>query len=90
MDILLKVEDSFNNKEIAQYQDIVDQFKYLRELADQINIDQSDRIRDGSSKTRLSILFYAIIGDCLMLSKQNIKLFEIFNESFSFNKKLSE
>ena len=87
MDILIKVEDSFNNKEIADYQEIVDQFQYLRELADKINMEQSDRIRNGTSKTRLSILFYAIIGDCLMLSKQNIKLFEIFNESFSFNKK---
>jgi len=88
MDILLKVENSFNNKEIANYQNIIDQFKHLRELADQFNNGQSERIRNGTSKTRLSILYYAIIGNCLMLSKQNIKLFEIFNESFNVKEHL--
>jgi len=85
MEILLKVENSFSKNEIADYQNIIDQFEYLRELAEQFNKDQSERIRSGASKTRLSILYYAIIGNCLMLSKQNIKLFEIFNESFTFN-----
>lgn len=85
MDILLKVENSFKNKEISNYENIVDQFKYMRELADQFNKNQMERIRSDASKTRLSILFYAITGNCLMLSKQNIKLFDIFNESFQLN-----
>ena len=59
-------------------------------MADQINVDQIQRIRDDSSKTRLSILFYAIVGDCLMLAKQNIKLMEILNESFSLDNQLSK
>lgn len=90
LDILLKVENSFKKKEITDYQNIVDQYHYMREIAEQINLDQIQRIRDDSSKTRLSILFYAIVGDCLMLAKQNIKLLEIFNESFKMDKKLSE
>ena len=90
LDILLKVENSFRIKEISDYQNIVDQYHYMREMADQINIAQIQRIRDDSSKTRLSILFYAIVGSCLMLAKQNIKLLEIFNESFKFDKQLSE
>ena len=69
---------------------IIDQYKYLRELANQFHHDQSERIRNDESKTRLSILFYAIVGNCLMMTKQNIKLLEIFNESFQFDKKLSQ
>jgi Na+/phosphate symporter len=90
LDILLKVENSFRKKDISDYQNIVDQYHYMREMADQFNVEQIQRIRDDSSKTRLSILFYAIVGDCLMLAKQNIKLLEIFNESFKFDKQLSE
>ena len=55
----------------------------LRALARKLNKRQSARIRDDSSKTRLSILFYAIIGNAMMISKQNLRLLEIFNESFS-------
>ncbi len=38
----------------------------------------------------LDILFYAIVRDRLMLAKQNIKLLEIFNESFKLDKQLSQ
>ena len=89
LDILLKVENAFKNKELIDYQNIVDQYRYMREMANHMHADQIQRICDDSSKTRLSILFYAIVGDCLMLAKQNIKLLEIFNESFQLDKQLS-
>jgi len=89
LDIILKAETSFNQKEIVDYQNIVEQYLYMRKLADQFNQNQIERIRTDTSKTRLSILFYAIVGNCIMIGKQNIKLLEIFNESFKFDKKLS-
>ncbi len=89
-DIILKAETSFHQKEIVDYQNIVDQYLYMRRLADQFNLNQIERIRTDTSKTRLSILFYAIVGNCIMIGKQNIKLLEIFNESFKFDKELSE
>jgi len=89
LDIILKAETSFNRKEIVDYQNIVDQYLYMRNLADQFNVNQIERIRTEASKTRLSILFYAIVGNCIMIGKQNIKLLEIFNESFKFDKNLS-
>ncbi len=55
----------------------------LRNLAKKLNEKQVGRIQDDSSKTRLSILYYAIIGNAMMLSKQSLRLLEIFNESFS-------
>ncbi|MCG6882099.1 MAG: inorganic phosphate transporter [Deltaproteobacteria bacterium] len=89
LDIILKAETSFNGKEIVDYQNIVDQYLYMRKLADQFNQNQIGRIRSDTSKTRLSILYYAIVGNCIMIGKQNIKLLEIFNESFKFDKQLS-
>ena len=89
LDIILKAETSFNRKEIVDYQNIVEQYLYMRKLADQFNQNQIERIRTDTSKTRLSILYYAIVGNCIMIGKQNIKLLEIFNESFKFDKQLS-
>jgi phosphate/sulfate permease len=80
--IFLRVETALSKKEIVDCHDIGEQFHYLRELVDDFNSNQIERIRDDSSKTRLSILFYAISGNCVMMAKQNIKLLEIFNEAF--------
>jgi len=87
--IILDVETAFRNKEIVDCQEAVEQFHYLRELVDDFNENQIKRIRDDSSKTRLSILFYAISGNCVMMAKQNVKLLDIFNESFKLNQKCS-
>jgi len=90
LEILAKVEDCFNKKQIVDYQNIIDLYQHIRELADEFNQVQIERIRNDTPKTRLSILYYGIMGNCLMLTKQNIKLLEIFNESFQFDKRLSE
>ncbi len=90
MDILAMAEKDFRTKDITDYAKIMDQYNALKTMADAFNQDQIQRIRDDSSKTRLSILFYAIVGNCIMLSKQNIKLLEILNESFRFKKALPE
>ena len=90
LNILEKVENAFNQKEIVDYQNIVDLYQHIRDLADEFNTVQIERIRNDTSKTRLSLLYYAILGNCLMLTKQNIKLLEIFNESFQFDKQLSK
>jgi len=81
-EILLNVESTFNKKKTTSYATLIEQDRKLRNLAERLNHAQIARIRDGSSKTRLSILFYAIVGNAMMLSKQNLKLLEIFEESF--------
>ena len=89
LDVLLKVETSFNHKDIDDYQNILDLYQSMREMANRFNLNQIERISNDNSKTRLSILYYAIVGNCLMIAKQNIKLLEIFNESFKFDAHLS-
>ena len=46
LDILLKVEVSFKNKKIEEYQNIIDQYQYMRELANRFNQNQIGRIRN--------------------------------------------
>jgi Na+/phosphate symporter len=81
-DILLDVETMLSQKQTANYLAVVEKDQALRQLAEQLNQRQITRIQDETSKTRLSILYYAIVGNAMMLSKQNLKLLEIFEESF--------
>jgi len=83
--IFLQVERALSQRDIVDCHQIGEQFHYLRELVDDYNSNQIRRIRDESSKTRLSIMFYAISGNCVMMAKQTVKLLEIFNEAFPLN-----
>lgn len=89
LNIIRLVEQAFKDKIIIDCQEAVEQFHYLEELVDDFNENQIERIRDDSSKTRLSIMFYAISGNCVMMAKQNVKLLDILNESFKLNQKCS-
>lgn len=86
LNILTEVESTFANRAKFSPDIIVEQIQEMRDLADRFHYKQIERIQDDSSKTRLSILFYAIVGNCIMLGKQNLKLLEIFQESFGNGK----
>jgi hypothetical protein len=81
-EILLRVETMLNQTTSLDHSSVADYDKLLRSLGERLNQVQTRRIRDRSSKTRLTILFYAIVGNAMMISKQNLKLLEIFEESF--------
>jgi len=82
-DILVSVEAVLDGKATADVDDLAAKQRELRDLADRLHQRQMERIRDGSSKTRLSILCYAILGNAMMLCKQNVRLLEIFSETFT-------
>ncbi len=82
INIFSEIEASFNTRKTVSTDVMTKQFQDLRNLADIYNFHQMERIQDDTSKTRLSILFYAIVGTSIMLGKQNLKLLEIFQESF--------
>jgi Na+/phosphate symporter len=82
LNILSEVEATFEKRETFSPDIILKQIQDMRDFADEYHYKQIERIQDDTSKTRLSILFYAIIGNCIMLGKQNLKLLEIFQESF--------
>jgi phosphate/sulfate permease len=81
-EILLEVEATFSRKQTSNLEGLTEKDGRLRELAAELNVRQAARIKDNSSKTRLSILYYAIVGNAMMLSKQNLELLEIFDDSF--------
>ncbi len=59
----------------------------LSELAREFDQNQIKRIQDESSKTRLSILFYGLLGDVMKISEETLVLLNIFHDSFKINKK---
>ena len=80
--IFQEVESTLDMRQPADRASMEQKDAALRELAADLNVEQTGRIRDDSSKTRLSILFYAIVGNAMMLSKQMVQLLEIFEEAF--------
>ena len=81
-DILLEVETTVSRKQTANLEQLEAKDAELRAFAAELNLKQAARIQNNSSKTRLSILYYGIVGNAMMLSKQNLELLEIFDESF--------
>ena len=76
----------------VDYDYISNQFNKIKTYIDEFYKKQVLRIQSGSSKTRHSILFYAIMDDCLEISEHTINLLDIFKDSFHLNvaDKLSE
>ncbi len=81
-DIILSVESTLARKQTVDIESLAAEDRGLRDLAGQLQQKQMERIRNGSSKTRLNILYYAVLGNAVMLSRQNLRLLEIFAESF--------
>jgi phosphate/sulfate permease len=52
----------------------------LRVLANEFDQNQILRIQENASKTRLSILFYGLMWDCLKIAEQTTNLLNIFQE----------
>jgi Phosphate transporter family len=78
--IFQDVEIILSNKDFEKYENVILNDNRMRNIAEKLNEQQIERVRAEDSKTRLTILYYAIIGNAMMLSKQNIKLIEIFSE----------
>jgi len=81
LNVLSDLETAFNNKDMSMCRPISEKTQDLRILVEEFSDEQVSRIRSEESKTRLSILFYSIIGNFMMLTKQNVKLMEIFAET---------
>ena len=86
LETFMEVESVFEKQDTEDISFVVLKHKELRRLGDTLNTDKIERICTRESKTRLSILFYAVAGNAIMLSKQNLRLLEIFQESFQSRK----
>jgi phosphate/sulfate permease len=65
-----------------QYRELAAHYVALKQLLEEYDRSQIDRIHKSLSKTRLSILFYGINNACLKISEQTLLLLNIFEETF--------
>ena len=89
-EILVNVEDAFVKKDFKIHDSVESKHLELKEIMKKQNYDQVERILSETSKTRISILFYSILGNAMMISKQNIRLLEIFSATLSEASKFYE
>lgn len=69
------------NKKV-DYAYIENQGHRLNDYLLDFNKNQINRIQRTQSKTRLSILYYGLLGNCEKITNQTISLLEIFREHF--------
>jgi phosphate/sulfate permease len=81
-DIFLDLESHFMSKQSGDISIFREKRKKLSVIAGELNQRQTERIISEESKTRLSILFYSILDNAINMSTQNLRLLEIFEESF--------
>jgi hypothetical protein len=73
----------FLKTETISFRDAAAHYVNLKQLLEELDQHQIERIRTSLSKTRLSILFYGINNACLKISEQTLQLLTIFEETFS-------
>jgi len=71
----------------VDYDYIASQSKRLKNMAIEFDKNQINRIQNAESKTRLSILYYSLIEDCIKISNEMGNLLNIFKDSFKMRKK---
>jgi Na+/phosphate symporter len=81
-EILSTMERVLKQNGTVGYAEVAAQDERLNQLARELDESQVQRIQDNTSRTRLSILYYALIGNCKVISRQNLKLLRIFQDSF--------
>ncbi len=79
--LLAQTARILKDREPFEYRDVAAYYVDLKVFLDQYDRSQIERIRNGESKTRLSILYYGITNACLKISEQTLHLLNIFQET---------
>jgi len=90
LEILEKTSEAFLQKEFRDYASITAARNRLKILFAEYNRNQIQRIRQQTSKTRLSILFYGLIWDLEKIADQTINLLNIFQHTLRVNERTAE
>ena len=69
-------------RQAFEYREVAAHYVTLKQVLEDLDRSQVERIRNSRSKTRLSILFYGINNACLKISEQTLQLLTIFEETF--------
>nr|MDJ0810313.1 inorganic phosphate transporter [Desulfobacterales bacterium] len=68
-------------RESVNYGEVAAPYVELKDMLEDFDQAQIERIRSGVSKTRLSILYYGLTNACLKISEQTLHLVTLFDES---------
>lgn len=85
IELLDKTSSALRKKEPPDLNYIKARSDRIKTLADEFDRNQIMRIQDNSSKTRLSILFYAFVWDALKIAEQTGNLLKIFRDPLRLN-----
>ena len=80
--IFESVIKAFSSKRKVSPDKLIHKYSELQKQAKTLNEFEVERIWSGQSKTQLNILFFAILGNYLMITKQILRLLKIFNTFF--------
>ncbi|MDJ0803439.1 MAG: inorganic phosphate transporter [Desulfobacterales bacterium] len=69
------------NREPFNYGEVAAPYVKLKDMLEDFDQAQIERIRSGVSKTRLSILYYGLTNACLKISEQTLHLVTLFDET---------
>lgn len=83
MDLMSDVEKCIARGGKQDFADALAKKVALKQLSAELQRHQLDRIKTGETKTRLSILHLAIIGNLYMLTSQACQLLQILGDSFN-------
>jgi len=85
--LLTETSNAMMKKELPNFDTIEKDKEELKRLMKTFDKNQVERIRNESSKTRLSILFYGFIRDTNLIVEQTLATLKIFQESFRLDNK---
>ena len=69
------------NREPFNYGEVATPYVELKDMLEDFDQAQIERIRSGVSKTRLSVLYYGLTNACLKISEQTLHLLTLFDET---------
>ncbi len=75
------------NRTPFEFREVAAHFVNLKVLVEECDQRQVERIRNGLSKTRLSILFYGINNACMKIGEQTLQLLTIFDGTLHLGEK---
>lgn len=79
-EILHEVEQHITGQKVSSFERVQSAQRALAEKMQQYSNAQDERIHNRSSKTRLSILYFAILVDVERMAEQAVRLFEVVDQ----------
>jgi phosphate/sulfate permease len=81
-EIISGAEQLLEHKSNVSIESVREKDQTLKDLVESLSEKQIVRVGDNTSKTRLSILYFAITGNAVMMSKQTVLMLKSFKQSF--------